>query len=626
MALPDQLASRPADLIAGRGERVPANVVLLLAVADLWHEWILNFCILMALAAVLAPLLLLLALKYGTIETMRDRLKEDPVYRELKPAQTGHFRPEWFADLRQRKDVAFAIPTIVRGAAIVRIAKRSGEFVNIDTVPTAPGDPLLLQNQASVPQEGEAVLSAAAAAQLDLRVGDSLRIQINRGAEERVGSQLHLISVLSPRADSEPRLFVPLQMALDIESYREGTAIPDRGWPGGVPAAPPRYDGVFVLVPQPLDASAVRALTVGTGFSEIEELPVSNFAERTGLHVNADFTGYDLRVISEPGTAGGLNAVRQRLRGREAILLPYARGLELSLGSLSGTKLPLVGLSLSEPDAERLGINAPPWLVPAVASDFAKLGFVILPTDLQQPEGPLEGYVTQMIGHPALPLIGKTVGPAGVAIVPAELAGIIRTGMLRPLQYDAVSKMLVLGRAEFGGFRLYARSIDDVEGLEHMMITQDVPVVSQSQSIARIRIFDQALTRMFWLVAVVGIVGGAAALIASLYAAVERKRRELGMLRLLGIPRRSVFLFPIYQSGCVAVLGSLIALLGYGLLAAIINQVFARDLDLGEKLCRLPPIYLAVAVLATVTFAIACALVAGIRATQIDPAEAIRHE
>ena len=53
-----------------------------LAVADLRHEWILNLCMILALAAVLAPLLLLLGLKHGTITTLRDRLVEDPVNRE----------------------------------------------------------------------------------------------------------------------------------------------------------------------------------------------------------------------------------------------------------------------------------------------------------------------------------------------------------------------------------------------------------------------------------------------------------------------------------------------------------------------------------------------------------------
>jgi putative ABC transport system permease protein len=231
-----------------------------------------------------------------------------------------------------------------------------------------------------------------------------------------------------------------------------------------------------------------------------------------------------------------------------------------------------------------------------------------------------------MIGQPGLPLVAIKSGPPGIAIVPAELAGMIRTGVQRPLQFDALSKTLVLGRAEFGGFRLYARTIDDVEPLEKLITDQGISVISQKQSIARIRILDQALTRMFWLVAVVGIVGGAAALIASLYAAVERKRRDLGMLRLLGISRRGVFLFPIYQSGCLALCGSLTALLGYALLSTIINQAFAAELDMGQKLCRLPSEYLAAAVLGTVACAIACALIAGFKATQIDPAEAIRDE
>ena len=43
--------------------------VLELALADLRHEWVLTLCMVLALAAVIAPLMLLMGLKYGTIAT-----------------------------------------------------------------------------------------------------------------------------------------------------------------------------------------------------------------------------------------------------------------------------------------------------------------------------------------------------------------------------------------------------------------------------------------------------------------------------------------------------------------------------------------------------------------------------
>src|SRR3954467_13413815 len=89
------------------------RIVIELAVADLHHEWVLTLCMTLTVAAVLAPLLLLLGLKHGTIETLRARLVEDPVYREIKPNQTMNLPPQWFDEWRQRPGVAFLLPTIL---------------------------------------------------------------------------------------------------------------------------------------------------------------------------------------------------------------------------------------------------------------------------------------------------------------------------------------------------------------------------------------------------------------------------------------------------------------------------------------------------------------------------------
>jgi len=67
------------------------HIVPGLAVADLKHEWILSLCLIIAIAAVIAPLLLMMGLKYGTIETLRERLVEDPAYREIRPLQTQEY-------------------------------------------------------------------------------------------------------------------------------------------------------------------------------------------------------------------------------------------------------------------------------------------------------------------------------------------------------------------------------------------------------------------------------------------------------------------------------------------------------------------------------------------------------
>ena len=64
----------------------------------------------------------------------------------------------------------------------------------------------------------------------------------------------------------------------------------------------------------------------------------------------------------------------------------------------------------------------------------------------------------------------------------------------------------------------------------------------------------------------------------------------------------------------------------YFLLAAVINHVFAGDLEMGERICTLPGGYLAIVTAATVAVSLMSSLLAAWRTTRIDPAEALRYE
>ena len=165
------------------------------------------------------------------------------------------------------------------------------------------------------------------------------------------------------------------------------------------------------------------------------------------------------------------------------------------------------------------------------------------------------------------------------------------------------------------------------EGVQSLLSSvEGIEVIAQIEAIERVQVLDRGLNRIFWLVAIVGISGGIAALIASLYAAVERKQHELSVLRLIGLARRQVFRFPVYQGGTLALLSVGLALVAYFSLAGVINRAFAADLDLGERICELPPTYLLVSVVATLGVAVLSSLLAAWRTTTIDPGEALRYE
>jgi len=612
----------------------PGATMGFLALSDLRHEWMLNLCVVLALAAVLAPLLLLLGLKNGTIQTLRMRLVEDPVYRELKPQQTLNLRQDWFDAMAARQDVAFVLPTILRGSSVVRAASiESSESEPMDLLPTGPGDVLILENNGVVPGPDQVVLSADAAERLNIMPADTVRLQITRsrsGRFESVSVEFEVIAVLDRKADAQPRIYAPLGFVEDVEAYREGRAVLHRNWSGGSATPYLSFDGVLVIAPEGLDSIVARSLTIGTGFALMESLSPDVFTERTGLSPPPGSDIYDVHVLREPVQWSGVRNLKDKLRGRNVVTLPYVRESALLFETGLGTQLqlPAVGLSLSSQASAVLNLPDLPWGVLDPDRDFADYARILLPPERLSEAAQTVGV--KLVNAPNTPRISLRVeGPAfgdRHAVVPVELLAMLRTGTTREIVYSTEQQRLLLARAGYSGFRLYARSIDDVVTLYRELREQGIESIARVQDIERLRILDRGLTRLFWLVATVGIVGGIAALIANLYAAVERKKRDISILRLMGLSRLLVARFPVYQSAIIAFLAAALAILVFHILAAVINTVFADDLGLGERICELPASSLALALLLTVVAAVASSLLAAWRTNRIEPAEAIRVE
>jgi putative ABC transport system permease protein len=121
---------------------------LRLAPKDYLHEWQVSICFVLALAAVLGPMLVLFGLKFGIIGGMIDELIEDPTNREIRPVSSARFDDNWINQMRARKDVEFILPRTRSIAATVQLSSdKADRFVNVEMIPTASGDPLLQKRQ-----------------------------------------------------------------------------------------------------------------------------------------------------------------------------------------------------------------------------------------------------------------------------------------------------------------------------------------------------------------------------------------------------------------------------------------------------------------------------------------------
>lgn len=395
--------------------------ILRLAARDYVDEWHMSGCFVLALAAVLGPMLVLFGLKFGIVGSMVQELVEDPRNREIRPVGSGRYDEAWLEALGRREDVAFLVPRTRSIAATLELKSASAaQILDVELIPTAPGEPLLAADTPVPARSTELVLSASAADKLGVQAGDPIDGSLARrfrGLGERVHLELRVAGVARPAAFEREGAFATLFLVAAVEDFRDGRAVPAFGWAGD-----PRGD-------------AVRS---------------------------------------------------------------------------------------------------------------------------------------------------------------------------------------------FPSFRLYARSIYDVASLQESLRREGVETRTRAADIEVVQSIDRNLTAVFWVIAVIGLLGFFLSLGASLWANVDRKRRELSVLRLVGFRTADIVWFPVAQSALTAVAGWATASAIYLGVAWGINALLAPQLRADQTLCVLLPRHFAIALLLTVAAAVAAATLGGLRASRLDPSEGLR--
>ena len=142
----------------------------------------------------------------------------------------------------------------------------------------------------------------------------------------------------------------------------------------------------------------------------------------------------------------------------------------------------------------------------------------------------------------------------------------------------------------YAGFRLYARSLDDVTPLRDFFQQQGITVHTEAEAIDQVRRLSTSLDIIFLLIGGAAAAGFTASTTSSTLAAVRRKQRLLGLLRLGGFSTLELLLFPLLQALLTAVLGTGLALGLYAAAQGVVNRIFAAATFalyavLGKKQC-----------------------------------------
>ncbi|MGO4999937.1 ABC transporter permease [Oceanisphaera sp. W20_SRM_FM3] len=324
-----------------------------------------------------------------------------------------------------------------------------------------------------------------------------------------------------------------------------------------------------------------------------------------------------LRARPEVGFAIGqtrsLNTQADLIRDRShfiesAEVLPTAAQdplLDTPLSALSGNQI-----MLSEPAARRLNTNA---------GDTIKLRVTRRLAGVNE-RGELELTVVAVLdaarfGRPAvfvaLPLL-------------IELER-FRDGFRLPNFGPDTGSFLNDKAAVYARARIYAQGVDQVAALEQWLNSENIETSSRLREIDNVKAINRVLGLIFGVVALTALIGCIASLVGAFLANIDRKHKDLALLRLLGFTRSGIALYVILQ----AIFISLVAYVGglslYWLGSELFDYTLNTSEATGQFACHITPLHGLIALLLSLTVAVLVSLIGAVRAVNIQPAESLRE-
>lgn len=327
-----------------------------LAFADLFDEWPIALAVMLAIAAVLAPLLVLSGLQSGVIGEIFDRLRADPAMRRITLDATGaaRFDEDWFRNMRARQDVRFVMPATRFAAAQVDVSTvDGGRPVRASLVPTGEGDPVFAVGT-PVPKAFDQVsISASVAEALGVAAGARIAIDVERrradGRIEAAGVDATVVAVADPLKHGGTVIFAIPELLTAIEAFRDGFQAPLIGIKeGALPDARTAYPNFRLY------ARSIEDVDGLAGFLRQEHgLSVSAQENRIGSAIELDRNiGAVLRAIillGAVGLAGSLTAImwasasRKRRTIAMLSLIGYGRPWLIGFPMVQGLALAVAG-------------------------------------------------------------------------------------------------------------------------------------------------------------------------------------------------------------------------------------------------------------------------------------------
>ena len=173
--------------------------------------------------------------------------------------------------------------------------------------------------------------------------------------------------------------------------------------------------------------------------------------------------------------------------------------------------------------------------------------------------------------------------------------------------------------------RVYARDIDSVAPLERWLNEQRIETASRLAEINSVKAINHVLGLIFSVIAGAARIGCIASLVGAFLANIDRKRRHLAVLRLLGFSSPAVSAYVVLQALVLSLVGYLGGLGSYYLGSLLFDRLLVSSQATGAFICHITVWHGLVALLLAFLVAGLVALIGALRAIRIQPAESLRE-
>ncbi len=576
---------------------------------QLRYEFLTPCCLCIAIAAAVVPLLMILGLKEGYVNTLRQRLASEPSNLEISIPTSTRITPAMLKEVQELPEIGFCMPAtrLLSTEVTLQPETPNAKTQSCGLIPTGPGDPFLARYGVPAPNDGEIVLNSRHAATLNVRVGDNIRVISSRtDKNKRICKDYvtcRIVGILPAESGSVSMAYVPLAHVIAVEEYVEGlrSGLKEKN----AITVNPVYSGMWLD-----NAEAKEKIS---SFNWIEACPFNQQRRATEAEVKADPFLADGMLFYAPGQLKTLDKFKKaynlRVAGRRLPIYLWNSPMEASL-NINGKGTFAISLQCI-PELLSFSSTGQATDIVLECGSPELAGFHVIHLENQ---GSVRAEVLYNIEL-----------PRGTWRASASVLGVLKIVQLRGLVWDTQHECLSMPARDFSRLRIYAKDLDSVEPLVARLSEMGYPASGKLAEIHRIRELNNQLEKLFVLIAFICVVGAALSLGISLFNSARKRKRDYAILSTMGFSRKVLMTFPLIES----VFLTLAALaLSFGLFHGIsqaIRSTFEAQIRPGETLCYLLPSHYAWVCACGIGTGLLAALVAAVSVLYTQPSTAIRE-